>query len=237
MTAWRAWVKARVSPHTLVRLRCLMGGLPLPRWGNIRRTAPFSERFGFDRGAPIDRYYLDQFLSRERGVITGRVLEIQVAGYAPRYGTGIVRVDTVDIDAKYSPTYVCDLAASDDVIPSSSYDCVLLPNALGFLRDIEGALRQALRIVRPGGTILASMGCFVPLIPDGPDYWRLSADGWREVTGRVWAGHDVDVAAHGNCLAAVAAMLGLAHEELTPAELDVPDFRYPVLVTVRCRKR
>ena len=36
--------------------------------------------------------------------------------------------------------------------------------------------------------------------------------------------------------AAVAAMLGLAHEELFDRELAVHDQRFPVLVTVRCRK-
>jgi hypothetical protein len=76
---------------------------------------------------------------------------------------------------------------------------------------------------------------FVPLIPDGPDYWHASAQGWQEIVNRAWRGHEVRVEQHGNCLAAVAAMLGLAHEELTPEELDVQDPRYPVLVTVVCR--
>ena len=34
----------------------------------------------------------------------------------------------------------------------------------------------------------------------------------------------------------VAAMLGLAAEELLPAELDAEDPHYPVLVTAACRK-
>src|SRR4051794_24300652 len=27
------------------------------RWGSLRRTRPFSDCYGFDRGLPIDRYY------------------------------------------------------------------------------------------------------------------------------------------------------------------------------------
>jgi len=46
----------------------------------------------------------------------------------------------------------------------------------------------------------------------------------------------VTVQAHGNCLAAAAAMYGLAQEELSSHELDMQDPRYPVLVTIRCRK-
>jgi hypothetical protein len=53
---------------------------------------------------------------------------------------------------------------------------------------------------------------------------------------RVWAGCDVTAERHGNCMAAIAAMLGLALEELPATELDVTDPRYPVLITVVCRK-
>jgi hypothetical protein len=91
--------------------------------------------------------------------------------------------------------------------------------------------------VRPGGVVLASAAALVPLTGDAPDYWHLSADGWREVTKRAWPDASVHVEAHGNCLAAVAAMLGLAHEELDPAELDVRDARFPVLVTVFGQRR
>jgi hypothetical protein len=76
----------------------------------------------------------------------------------------------------------------------------------------------------------------VPLIADGPDYWRSSREGWSELLTRVWMGCEIEVKSYGNCLAAVAAMLGLASEELTPAELDVADSRYPVLISVACTK-
>lgn len=213
-----------------------MRGLPIPRWGNFRRTRPFSERFGFERGTPVDRYYLTRFLDRHRSRITGDVLEIQETGYTRRYGHHLGDVHSIDINPRFAPTYVCDLARSTDVIPNDRYDCFLMPNTLCFLRDLDACLRHALRVVRPGGLILATAPCFVPLIPDGPDYWRLSADGWREIVSRVWPDCDVEIQSEGNCLTATAAMHGLAFEELTPAELDVKDPRYPVLVTVACRK-
>ena len=50
---------------------------------------------------------------------------------------------------------------------------------------------------------------------------------WR--TGAVaWPGATLEVAGHGNCLASMAAQLGLALEELSEAELDVHDPRFPV---------
>ena len=49
-------------------------------------------------------------------------------------------------------------------------------------------------------------------------------------------GCEVWVEGHGNCLSAAATMYGLAQEELSSNELDTNDPRYPVLITIRCRK-
>ena len=234
--AVRAWITTNLPPRWVVRLRCLTRSLGFPRWGNLRRVRPFSDNFGFDRGTPLDRYYLHEFLRRHRTYITGRVLEIQNSGYTLRFGHDLDETHTLDINPLFKPTYLCDLARIDGCVPDGHYDCFLLPNTLSALRDIEPCLRNALRIVRPGGVILASTAALVPLTGDMPDYWHLSADGWRELTRRAWADATVQVEAHGNCLAAVAAMLGLAHEELDPAELDVYDARFPVLVTLFGRR-
>lgn len=229
-------VKTAIGPRWTRRLRCLLRGDGLPRWGNLRRTVPFSTDFGFDRGTPVDRYYLHRFLDAHRAAITGDVLEIQNSGYTRQFGQHVRTAHSVDVNLTVTPTFVCDLARSEGVIPSDRYDCFLLPNTLCVLREIDACLRHALRVVKPGGVILASTAGFMPLTPDYPDYWHLSADGWTEIASRVWAGHEVRVESHGNCLAAVAGMLGLAMEEITPAELDVRDPRYPVLVTLFCRK-
>lgn len=218
-----------------VLARCLERGLPIPRWGNLRRTTPFSHAFGAERGLPIDRYYLEHFLAAHRRDITGVVLEIQSPAYTRRFGEGVTRVDTIDIEPAFAPTFLCDLASAE-TIASNRYDCFLLPATLQGLRELDACLREALRVVRPGGVVLASTAGFVPLMADVPDYWRMSADGWREVTSRAWPHCPVDIVAHGNCLAAAAAMMGLAAEELTEEELDSVDPRYPVVITLACRK-
>jgi hypothetical protein len=235
VTLARTAARRVLGRRSTVVARCLTRGLPVPRWGNLRRVQPFSSAFGGDRGTPIDRHYLARFLQSHAAGITGAVLEIQAASYARRFGHDISRIDTVDIDRAFSPTFLCDLAQAD-MIPSNAYDCFLLPATLQGLKDIEGSLRHALRVVRPRGVILASTAAFLPLMADVPDYWRLSAAGWQELVARCWPGCAIEVRAHGNCLAATASMMGLAAEELTEAELAVFDPRYPVVVTLTCRK-
>jgi hypothetical protein len=233
----RQRVKRLLGPRWTTKLRCVARGKRLPVWGNLRSESPFSDNYGFDRGTPIDRYYLHNFLSLHRAEITGNVLEVQGSGYTCQFGCGVTNADSFDINPTVRPTFVCDLARSESILASNRYDCCLLPNTLQHLRDLELCLVNALRVVRPGGIILASSSVLVPLIADGPDYWRSSKVGWEQVTDRAWAGSETKIESHGNCLAALAALLGLAAEELNPAELDRQNARYPVLVTLWCRKQ
>jgi SAM-dependent methyltransferase len=229
-------LKSMIGPRLTVLARCVLRDLPIPRWGNLRRVEPFSANFGFERGTPVDRFYLQRFLEANRAAITGRVLEVQVPSYTRTYGHGVETSHTVDINPIFNATYTCDLANAPQ-IPSDSYDCVLAPNTLQHVTDLVPTLHTLLRIARPGGVVLASAPVLLPLIPDGDDYWRLSPVGWQRTLAREWAGCDISVEGHGNCLAAIAAMHGLALEELTDEELEANDPRYPVLVTIKGVKK
>ena len=227
--------KRLIGPRAAVRLRSLIRGHEQPRWGNLRRTVPFSATYGFERGTPIDRHYLHGFLAEQRHLISGEVLEVQTDSYTRRFGHDVRRADTFDIVPSPDVTYVCDFSHCETLIPDRSYDCLLLPNTLPHFRELEPALANAIRIVRPGGAILASAAGLLPLTGDVPEYWRLSPDGWRQRLSIAWPGASLGIAGHGNCLAAIAAQLGLALEELTRPELDACDPRYPVLTTIVCR--
>jgi hypothetical protein len=56
------------------------------RFGSLRRVTPLSREFGYDRGNPIDRYYIERFLARQADDIRGRVLEIGDNSYTRQFG-------------------------------------------------------------------------------------------------------------------------------------------------------
>src|SRR3954471_7003562 len=56
------------------------------RFGDLRRTTPISSDFGYGRGGPVDRYYIEGFLARHAADVRGRVLEVGDARYTHRYG-------------------------------------------------------------------------------------------------------------------------------------------------------
>ena len=51
-------------------------GLLTMKIGRIRSAKPLSRSWGYDRGTPIDRHYIEGFLERHRQHVKGHVLEV-----------------------------------------------------------------------------------------------------------------------------------------------------------------
>src|SRR6266478_325221 len=129
------------------RVRQRLRRLARPAWlGTLRRTTPLSDHWGFDRGTPLDRYYIERFLEEHCQDIRGRVLEVRDSRYTDRYGTAVQRRDVLDIDPRNpNATIVVDLATAD-AIPPDQFDCFVLTQTLQFIYDTRAAVAHAHRI-------------------------------------------------------------------------------------------
>lgn len=206
-----------------------------PRWFGLRsRVEPLSDHWGYDRGTPIDRWYIEQFLSEHRADVRGRVLEVKDDTYARRFGNA-VQVDVLDIDpSNERATIVADLADATR-IPDSGYDCVILTQTLQYVPRVAEAIGHVRRILVPGGAVLATLPCLSRAVVADPvvtDFWRFTEASCRALFGDVF-GPEVEVRAYGNATAGAGFLLGYAAEELSSRERDAVDPRFPVVVTVR----
>lgn len=208
-------------------------------FGTLRHTRPVSRRWGFDRGLPIDRYYIERFLAEHRADIHGSVLEVYDNAYTRRFGVDVRGSDVLDIDATNPrASIVADLARATTVA-DDAFDCFVLTQTLQLVFDCRAAVAETYRILRPGGVVLATVPGITRTIPrdEAPvDYWRFTPDSCRRVFAEVFGQESIEVKAFGNVLAAVAFLEGIAAEELRPRELDVLDESYPVVVAVRAVK-
>lgn len=235
-----ARLRARIPAERRTRVRQRLRRLARPAWlGTIRRTTPLSDSWGYDRGTPVDRYYIGRFLAEHRRDIRGRVLEVRDAGYTDRYGTGVEHGDVLDVDpGNPRATIVADLASAD-AIPSDQFDCFVLTQTLQFIYDTRAALGHARRLLRPGGVLLATVPS-ASRVAGGPgrhaDFWRFTPASCEAVFGEVFGPEWVAVRPYGNVLASVAFLAGMAADELSRRELDVHDDRFPLVVAVRAVK-
>lgn len=228
----------KVAPGTKKRVERRLRRMRHPAWlGNLRCTTPLSQKWGYDRGTPIDRHYIEHFLCAHRQDIRGRVLEVKDSGYTNRYGTDVERCEVVDIDASNSrATIVTDLAAADG-IRANQFDCVVLTQTLQYIHEPRAALQHIHRILRSGGVLLATVPAISRLDEQLTDYWRFTPLACTMLFGAVFGTEQVTVQPHGSVLSAVAFLVGMAAEELSPRELASHDARFPIVITVRAVKQ
>jgi SAM-dependent methyltransferase len=207
------------------------------RFGDLRRTTPIARDFGYERGGPIDRYYIEHFLNANRTDIRGRVLEIGDDTYTRRFGGDrVLQADILHIDPDApGVTFVGDLA-SGTVLPSDSFDCVVLTQTLDLVFDFAAALNTIGRILRPGGVLLMT----VPWITnvDGGQwgstwYYSFTHNAVDRMCRDCFGDAEFTVSSYGNILAAIAFLHGLGVDELSPAELDYQHTEYSLIHAVR----
>jgi SAM-dependent methyltransferase len=197
---------------------------------------PISRSFGFDRGRPIDRYYIENFLARHAEDIQGRVLEIMDDSYTRQYGGRRVEISDVLDVAEDNPqaTIVADLARADHV-PSDAFDCIIFTQTLQLIYDAQAAIRTLHRILKPGGVLLATF----PGISQergGDWYWRFTSRSARRLFEEAFPAPSVEVETYGNVLSAISFLHGLSVEELRQQELDRRRPGYDVTITLRAVK-
>lgn len=208
--------------------------------GNLRRTWPISPVFGFDRGLPVDRYYIESFLREHAEHVRGRVLEVGDASYTKRFGGD--RVERSDVlharSGNPAATIVGDLTTGEG-IPEQAFDCVILTQVLPFVWDVPAAIDTARRALRPGGALLVTAPGISQIsrydADRWGDYWRFTSQSMRRLFAQAFPGTNITLRTYGNALTATAFLQGMAAHELDVRELDDRHPDYEVIIGVCAR--
>jgi glycosyltransferase involved in cell wall biosynthesis len=253
---WECAVLLRNAPATLLRsagrllrqnIRGWLGGGQAARVrrilgpGAFHRLTPASKDFGYDRGTPIDRYYIEHALVQHIPDIQGRVLEIKDDTYTRRFGgSRVTHSDVLDVIA-HNPraTIIADLRDAPQ-IPSDTFDCVIVTQTLQLIYELQCAVRTLHRVLKPGGILLATLPGISQIARDGfnrwEDHWRFTSASARKLFTDVFGTDNVAVAVHGNLCATVNFLDARAAEELSARELDHLDPDYQLVISVRAVK-
>lgn len=191
---------------------------------------PISDCYGYDRGSPVDRIYIEAFLLLRRHDIRGHGAEVKTDGYLRRFGRDQVRYATViDIDPHNLQVQLRADLCDPHSLPTETFDCIVLTQTLQLLTDPAAALANCHQALHPGGALLVTVPCLGRISPSSrsQDRWRFTPAGLWELFS-AWDG-PVTVTGHGNLRVCLAALLGEAAEDLTPAELDHHDPDFPLV--------
>ena len=208
--------------------------------GDLRRLSPISREYGFDRGRPIDRYYIEKFLRKQIAVIQGRVLEIGENVYTKKFGgERSSKSDVLDyVEGNPNATFVGDLTNAPQ-LPSDAFDCVVITQTLQLIYDVHAALTTVYRILKPGGVVLATFPGLSQISDSDWNstwYWGFTRPSAQRLFEAVFHSTNIEINSHGNVLSTIAFLHGLADDELTQEELDCTDVEYQLLVTAKAIK-
>ena len=211
------------------------------RFGQLRRLEPVTRNYGNSRGLEIDRYYIEKFLAKHTSDIRGHVLEIKHNTYTLKYGGERVTKSDVlhKVEGNPDATIVADLSNAGH-LPSNTFDTIIFTQTLQFIYDIKSTIATLYRLLKPGGTLLATASGMAQISREDyeqwGEYWRFTSLSARFLFEEVFPKQNITVCSHGNVLAAISFLEGLAAEDLKKKELDVVDPNYEILITVRAVK-
>ena len=243
MSGWKSLVpeplRQRVRP-LLTAYRDWKRSRPLDL-GALGRTTPIDPNWGFERGTPIDRVYVDDFVGAHAADIRGRVLEVAAPDYTTRFGRGVERVDILmAVEGNPEATIVGDLTDAPQ-IPTGAFDCAIVTQTLQFVFDVRAALATLHRVLAPGGVLLATVPGITKISPPEDEqygeWWHYTARSAQRLAEEAFGQGNVEVRAYGNVLSAAGFLYGLAASDLEPAALTTHDRLYEVIVGVRAVRR
>jgi surface carbohydrate biosynthesis protein/FkbM family methyltransferase len=200
---------------------------------------PRSRKFGFDRGKPIDRIFIEHFLKQKSGLIRGRVLEIADNAYTRAFGSGVECSDVLNVQAAPGATLVGDLTTGEN-IPTGLFDCIILTQTLNVVYDARATLQNAYKALKPGGAMLLSAPGISQVsrydMDRWGDYWRFGSRELQQLVAEALPDCQCRVESYGNRQVAGAFLDGLAAQELPAAALKIREPEYAILQTAEIHK-
>lgn len=212
-----------------------------PRWLYLisKKLYPISPRYGKERGRPIDRYYIEKFLSDNSQLIKGACLEIEDNHYTHLFGQKVIKSDILDINCENKEANIHADLRNMPQIADNSYDAIILTQVLLYIDDYESAIRECHRILKPGGflfVIVPSMCRIDVRAGVENDYWRFTKASAQYIFGKYFSKDKLEIKAWGNVLVGLGCWIGLSSDELSKKELDYHDPSFPVLITIKAQK-
>jgi hypothetical protein len=199
--------------------------------------------FGFSRGTPIDRIYIEKFLETSRQYIRGNVLEFGDNHYYKKFcvdKNSTCEIFTSKLDNREDGVKRIhgDLTQLNE-LPHETYDTIICTNVLNFIYDVNSAADGLYKLLKPGGTCLITLASFSTHISKYDsdrwgDYWRFSEKSAIKLFENKFTIENRYV--FGNSYSSVAQMYGYCLEELDMKKIFNIEFEYTMIVCLILKK-
>lgn len=198
-------------------------------------VAPISRQFATERGTPVDRYYIRQFLGDNKKHISGDVLEIEDNTYTRMIGGDQVSKSIVmDVSAKSEAIDFNANLETGEGICDEIADCFICTQTLMYIYDLEEAVHNIVRMLKLNGVALITCSGLsqnsIRCMDSYGTYWGFtSGDAFRKIFEKENHVKILSSSSYGNCKTVLAHLAGLCVEDLRPEDFSVNDSCYPLV--------
>lgn len=239
-----------ISQNQIMKIENEMDWKKLRQWKvrNLRNNEvsgvqlkPISEIFGFDRGQPIDRYYIEKFLGENAKYIRGTVLEVAEREYTVKYGTDVEKSICMHVcDSVDNNCIIVNLETGEGVIDDLA-DCFILTQTLPVIFDVQAAAENAIRLLKSGGVALVTVSGITQISRYDMDrwghFWSFTTASLKKLFESCEDVEYVEVKAYGNVKTSISALYGLAVEDMKQEDFAYQDDDYQQIITAMVRKK
>jgi hypothetical protein len=207
----------------------------------VMKSLPVSRSFGFDRGTPIDRYYIEKFLSENSSLICGQVLEIADSIYTKKFGkSGIEKNLVLHVEETGCDSDIIGDLATGKGIHEGLVDCFIQTQTLLCIYNIKEALANSMKLLKPGGVLLMTVPGITQISRFDMDrwghFWSFTDLSIRRLFEEFVPRENITINTYGNAKSAAAFLYGLASNEIRKEDLDFFDPDYQLIITAIVRK-
>lgn len=198
----------------------------------ISSLDPVSRLFGNERGTPIDRYYIENYLKNASKDIdhTDLILEVGEDTYSKRFFP-CSRHDVLDYSRGMDLT-------KQETLPKDKYDVFICTQVFHQIFEIRKALEGAYYLLKKGGVMLATVCGNITKIARNDEYehyWGFTKKSIELLAKEVFK-DNVQVENYGNSAIATAFIQGISLEEINWQLLDKKDEEFTICLSITAQK-
>ncbi len=204
-------------------------------------SKPVSKAFGYDRGYSIGRYYIDRFIEKNKKYIKGTVVEIGDRRYSDKFGSKNIESYCFKFQQEEEDKFdiVGDLSTGKGIIPDFA-DCFIVTQTLDFIFDLDSAIENIIKILKPNGSALITVSGISPISrTDMDDYghFRCFTDLFlRKSFSKYINNKNIEIETFGNVKTSAAYLYGCPVKMIEKDELLYHDRDYQMVIGAVIKK-
>lgn len=203
-------------------------------------VVPVHEDWGYRRGTPIGRVYIDDFLDMERNYIVGDVMEVSETTYSEKFSNpkNVKSITAIHVDDVYG----CRKANLEtfEGLREKEFDTMIITQTLAYIYNLNAVAKNIHKALKNGGYAFITVSDIGHMgrveLENYGAYWGFHKDGCKKLFSNVFGEENVNVYTYGNAKTAICQLYGLCAEDLDDETLRFHDPIYPMIIGIVVHK-